>query len=187
MRTGGAEDLFRAAAFRSHAMKVHPGGRATALQHMSQYDTHHRSYHLPDPETQAEFYQDVTFKRLLAWFIDTAVIFVLCVLVLPFTAFTGILFFGLLLIVFGFAYRVVTLATGSATWGMRLMSIELRQSNGARFDLGAAFLHTLGFSVSVAFPILQIISIVLMLTTARKQGLTDHIMGSVAINRAARY
>jgi uncharacterized RDD family membrane protein YckC len=147
----------------------------------------HRTFALPDPNTQSEFYEDVTFKRFLAWLIDTALIFVLCVLVLPFTAFTGILFFGALLFIFGFAYRVVTIATGSATWGMRLMSIELRQSDGSRFDLGSAFLHTLGFTVSVMFPILQIISVVLMITTDRKQGLTDHVMGSVAINRAARY
>ena len=147
----------------------------------------HRSFALPDPDTQSEFYEDVTFKRLLAWLIDTGLIFVLCVLVLPFTSFTGLFFFGSLLFVFGFAYRVVTIATGSATWGMRLMSIELRQSDGSRFDLGSAFLHTLGFTVSVMFPILQIISIVLMITTDRKQGLTDHVMGSVAINRAARY
>jgi uncharacterized RDD family membrane protein YckC len=147
----------------------------------------HRTFALPDPDTQSEFYEDVTFKRFLAWLIDTALIFVLCVLVLPFTAFTGILFFGALLFIFGFAYRVVTIATGSATWGMRLMSIELRQSDGSRFDLGSAFLHTLGFTVSVMFPILQIISVVLMITTDRKQGLTDHVMGSVAINRVARY
>ncbi|MCP4824270.1 MAG: RDD family protein, partial [Shimia sp.] len=92
----------------------------------------HRSFALPDPDTQSEFYEDVTFKRLLAWLIDTGLIFVFCVLVLPFTAFTGIFFFGALLFVFGFAYRVVTIATGSATWGMRLISIELRQSHGSR-------------------------------------------------------
>ncbi len=147
----------------------------------------HRSFVLPDPETQAEFYEDVTFKRLIAWFIDTAAVFLLCVLVLPFTAFTGIFFFGALMFLLGFAYRVATIATGSATWGMRLMSIELRQSDGSRFDLSAAFLHTLGFTVSVMFPILQLISIVLMIASDRKQGLTDHVMGSVAINRAARY
>lgn len=146
-----------------------------------------RSFVLPDPDVQSEFYEDVTFKRLIAWFIDTAAIFVLCVLVLPFTAFTGLFFFGALMFVFGFAYRVVTIATGSATWGMRLMSIELRQADGSRFDLSAAFLHTLGFTVSAMFPILQIISIVLMIASERKQGLTDHVMGSVAINRSARY
>ena len=31
------------------------------------------------------------------------------------------------------------------------------------------------------------IAILLMLMSARRQGLTDHVMGSVAINRAARY
>ncbi len=146
----------------------------------------HRDFTLPDPDTQAEFYEDVTFKRFLAWFIDTALVFVLCLLVLPFTAFVGLFFFGALMFVVGFVYRVVSIASGSATWGMRLMSIELRQANGARFDLGAAFLHTLGFTISVLFPVLQLISIILMVASARKQGLTDHVMGSVAINRVAR-
>ena len=142
---------------------------------------------LPDPQIQPEFYADVPTKRLIAWFIDFALIAVICVLILPFTAFTGILFFPFLMLVIGFAYRVVTLTTKSATWGMRLMSIEFRSQHGDRFDLGAAFLHTLGYSISVAFPILQVISIVLMLTSSRGQGLTDHVMGSVAINRSARF
>ncbi len=146
-----------------------------------------RAYTLPDPETQSEFYADVPMKRLFAWIIDMVLIGILCVLILPFTAFTGIFFFPLMLLVVGFAYRVVTLAGGSATLGMRLMGIELRDQSGDRFDLAQAFLHTLGYSVSLSFPILQVISIVLMLTSSRKQGLTDHVMGSVAINRAARY
>jgi uncharacterized RDD family membrane protein YckC len=146
----------------------------------------HRSFALPDPEVQSEFYADVPFKRLVAWGVDSILIVLLCVLVLPLTAFTGIFFFGFLLLVFGFAYRVVTLATGSATWGMRLVSIEMRRSDGSPFDLGTAFLHTLGFHISFAFFVVQIVSIVLMLTTNRAQGLTDHFLGTVAINRAAR-
>ena len=35
--------------------------------------------------------------------------------------------------------------------------------------------------------VLQVISIVLMMTTSRAQGLTDHFLGTVAINKAARY
>lgn len=147
----------------------------------------HRSFTLPDPEIQSEFYADVPFKRFLAWIVDTVLIVVLCVLILPLTAFTGIFFFGFLLLIVGFAYRVITLANGSATWGMRLTSIEMRRGDGARFDLGTAFLHTLGFHVSFAFFVLQVISIVLMMTTSRAQGLTDHFLGTVAINKAARY
>ncbi|WP_270732995.1 RDD family protein [Shimia sp. Alg240-R146] len=146
----------------------------------------HRSFTLPDPEIQSEFYADVPFKRFIAWVVDSILVVLLCVVVLPLTAFTGIFFFGFLLLVVGFAYRVITLANGSATWGMRLVSIEMRRADGDRFDLGTAFLHTLGFHVSFAFFVVQIVSIVLMLTTNRAQGLTDHLLGTVAINRAAR-
>lgn len=142
-------------------------------------------FHLPDPHTQPHFYEAVPSKRLLAWIADTIVIVLACVVVLPFTAFTGIFFFPILILTIGFAYRVVTLAGGSATWGMRLFAIEFRTAQGERFDLGTAFAHTLGYSVSVALPILQVISIVLMLTTARGQGLTDHVLGTVALNRRA--
>ena len=39
----------------------------------------------------------------------------------------------------------------------------------------------------MAFVILQVISIVMMLTCARGQGLTDAFLGTVAVNRKARY
>jgi uncharacterized RDD family membrane protein YckC len=80
----------------------------------------------------------------------------------------------------------VTLANGSATWGMRLMAIELRRWDGRRFDLEAAFLHTLGYSISIAITPLQVVSVVLMLSSSRGQGLTDHLIGSAALNRPAR-
>ncbi|TCL09727.1 RDD family protein [Shimia isoporae] len=146
-----------------------------------------RSFTLPDPELQSEFYADVPFKRFMAWIIDTILVTVVCVLIVPLTAFTGIFFFGFLLLVVGFAYRAITLANNSATWGMRLTSIEMRRMDGNRFDLGTAFLHTLGYHISFTFFIIQVVSIVLMMTTARAQGLTDHLLGTVAINRAARY
>jgi len=85
--------------------------------------------------------------------------------------------------VLGFAYRTVTIARGSATWGMRLMSIELRTADDAPLDLSAAALHTLGYTVSLALPLLQVISVVMMLGTARRQGLTDMVLGTVCLNR----
>ena len=141
--------------------------------------------YMPDPLAQPEFYRDVPFKRLLAWVIDTVLIVLACVLIVPFTAFTGLFFFPILLLVVGFAYRVITIANGSATWGMRVMAIELRRADGSRFDLSAAVMHTLGYSISWAVPVLQLISVILMATTERGQGLTDHVMGTVALNRQA--
>lgn len=141
---------------------------------------------LADPISQPQFYRDVAGKRLLAWIVDTIVVVLICVLIVPFTAFTAIFFFFGLLAVVGFMYRVITLTTGSATWGMRLMAVELRDASGARFGLGEAFLHTLGYTVSWAVAPLQLISIVLMATSGRGQGLTDMVMGSAMLNRRAR-
>ena len=137
----------------------------------------------PDPHTQPQFYDGIPLKRLLAWVVDMVLIAVICVLIVPVTAFTGIFFFPFLMLVVGFIYRCGTLAGGSATWGMRLMSMELRRSDDRPLDGGTAILHTLGYSISLAFPILQVISIVLMLTSERRQGLTDMALGTVALNR----
>lgn len=137
----------------------------------------------PDPDMQPQFYDGVPTKRLLAWVVDTIIIVGLTMVVIPFTAFVGLFFLPFLYLVLGFAYRVVTLSRSSATWGMQLMAIEFRTRNDARFELPDAFLHTLGYSVSLAMAPLQLISIVLMLSTERRQGLSDMVLGTVAINR----
>jgi hypothetical protein len=68
---------------------------------------------------------------------------------------------------------------------MRLFAIEFRNANGQRLDQAEAFQHTLGFMLSFTFFPVQILSMVLMATSARGQGLTDHILGTVALNRRA--
>ncbi|MEO0503975.1 MAG: RDD family protein [Pseudomonadota bacterium] len=138
---------------------------------------------LADPVTQPQFYRDVACKRLMAWVADTILIALICLLILPFTAFLAAFFFLGLMAVVGFAYRVVTLASGSATLGMRLFAIEFRDRDGARFDLGTAFLHTVGYTVSWAVAPLQLISVILMATSGRGQGLTDMVLGTAALNR----
>ncbi|WP_298499406.1 RDD family protein [uncultured Maritimibacter sp.] len=159
---------------------------------MSSYDhparaSHHATWGLPDPDYQAEFYADVPTKRLIAWIIDTVIVALLVVLAIVFTAFIGAFFAGFLWLALGFAYRTVTIANGSATLGMRLCSIELRKADGSRMDFGAALLHTLGYSMSMAFVLPQIASVVLMLTSERKQGLTDMVLGTAAINKPSRF
>jgi uncharacterized RDD family membrane protein YckC len=143
--------------------------------------------HTPDPMAQSQFYRDVPLKRLLAWAVDSLVTLCACLVVLPFTAFTGIFFFPLLFVAVGFAYRTITLANGSATWGMRLFAIELRRADGDRFDAATAFFHTLGYTFSWAIPVFQLISVVMMASTERRQGLSDHVLGTVAINKRAAF
>ena len=141
---------------------------------------------LPDPDLDAEFYADVTTKRFLAWVVDTIVTVLICAVIVPFTAFTALFFLPFLYLVVNLIYRIVTLAGRSATPGMRLMAIEFRDRDGKLFDAGYATLHTLGYAASVAMTPLQLVSIVLMLISPRGQGLTDHVLGTAAVNRAAR-
>ena len=140
---------------------------------------------LPDPDLHAEFYADVPLKRLLAFIVDTVLVLALTLVLIPLTAFTALFYLGFLWLAVGFTYRLLSLAGSSATPGMRLMAIEFRSHNGERFDFGTAFVHTLLFMVSMAMVLPQVISIILMLISERKQGLTDIFMGSAAIDRAA--
>lgn len=140
---------------------------------------------LPDPHRNPAFYAGVPTKRALAWLVDVVLIGILCMIVLPFTAFTGIFFFPFLMLVVGFFYRWFTIAGGSATWGMRMMAIELRDSDGYRLQSGTAFAHTMGYTLSVMIAPAQLISVILMLISNRKQGLSDHLLGTAAINRPA--
>ncbi len=141
--------------------------------------------HLPDPDRQPEFYQSVATKRFVAWLFDIAFISLLCTVAILFTAGLGLFILAFIYGVVSFIYRVVTIANGSATLGMRFMGIELRDAFGERMDTGKALAHTAGYFVSMAFPILQLISVIMMLTNARGQGLTDSVLGTVMINRRA--
>jgi uncharacterized RDD family membrane protein YckC len=138
----------------------------------------------PDPDRHAEFYRGVALKRGLAWIVDTIFVTLIVALVALVTALTALFILPLVWLAVGFLYRWVTLSGNSATWGMRLMNVEFLDRYGQRFDAATAFLHTLGYSLSMAFVIPQILSVALMLVSRRGQGLTDMVLGSVAINRA---
>ena len=140
---------------------------------------------LPDPVREAAFYDGVPLKRLMAWLIDLVPIALITILLVPLTAFTALFFLPVLWAVVDFLYRWVTLARGSATWGMRLAAIELRRADGDRLDTATAFLHVAGYTVAMVLFPLQLVSMALMLLTPRVQGLTDLVLGTVALRRSA--
>lgn len=140
---------------------------------------------LPDPDRHAEFYSGTAFKRGVAWIVDTVFVTLLVTVVALVTALTALFILPLVWLAVGFLYRWVTISGRSATWGMRLMNIEFLDRYGQRFDAATAFIHTLGYSVSMAFVIPQIVSVGLMMVSRRGQGMTDMVLGSVAINSRA--
>lgn len=139
------------------------------------------SHPFPPAEPEIDCYVGVNSKRLVAFFIDTVAIFLLILLCLLLTFFIGLFFLPVIGLTASFAYRAYYLAKHSATPGMRLLGMQIRYENGQMLDGKGAALHTGGFLISCALPILQLISIVLMLLDEKNRGLTDHILGTCAV------
>jgi len=138
---------------------------------------------LPDPAHRPEFYAGVPQRRALAWVADITLSGIFAALLLPFTFFTGIFYFPFLVMVAGFFLRWTTLAAFSATPGMVLTGIGLREGDGGPLSPRTALLHTLGYSLSFAIFPLQLVSAGLMIATRYGQGLSDMALGTVALRR----
>ena len=147
---------------------------------------HEMMTQLPDPEYDADMYADVPSKRFMAWVIDVVLISVVVALLVMMSLFIALIFLPALYFMVSFGYRWLSLTAGSATPGMWLMAIEIRDRHGQRLDPVTAFLHTAGYAFSVVTVPLQLVSVAMMLTTARRQGLTDMVLGTAALNRPAR-
>jgi uncharacterized RDD family membrane protein YckC len=142
---------------------------------------------LPDPDRDPQFYDGVRSRRLAAWFFDVAVILLVGV---PVAILFGLATFGfgfalfpLIVAGIGFVYRIMTISSRSATWGMRFMGIELRRHDGSRLDFTTAVLHTGIYTVAFTLFPLQILSCLAILGTRYGQGLQDLALRTAMINR----
>ena len=136
-----------------------------------------------DPMTPTAMFDGVPARRALAWMLDTVFVAVLVGLIVPFTGFLALFFLGGLYLVVNVIYRWIGLARHSATLGMRLAGIELRDLTGGQIGGATALAHTLGYALSVAFVFPQVISVALMAFSSRGRGLSDQVLGTVMINR----
>jgi uncharacterized RDD family membrane protein YckC len=141
---------------------------------------------LPDPERDRQFYEGVPSRRLVAWIVDVLAVIAMSIVVIPVVGLLtlGLAFFvaPLIFMALSFVYRTATLASRSATWGMRLMGIELRRADGTRFDLAYAAAHTALYTACIAMTPLQVGSIVTVLATRYQQTLPDLVLRTTAIN-----
>jgi uncharacterized RDD family membrane protein YckC len=138
---------------------------------------------LPDPDTEPRFYEGIPLKRGLAWIVDIVLITAMTFLAGIVTLTLAWWLWPLTYLAIGFLYRVGTLANGSATWGMRLFGIELRDAGARRLDGLQALLHVGGYYATMAFVLPALASAAAILGTPRRQGLTDLVLGTAAINR----
>jgi len=138
---------------------------------------------LPDPDYDAIYYDGIPAKRLFAWVVDVILITIVTIIVGLVTLTAAFWIWPVTYFVMSFLYRSLTIAGGSATLGMRLMNIELRNAQAARLTPQEAAFHTGAYLVASGFVILQLISIFLIATSARHQSLPDMLLGTAAINR----
>lgn len=140
---------------------------------------------LPDPEADRQFYAGVPARRLFAFAVDFVIVWGIALLIGVLTLGIGLMLLGPILLAVDFVYRIATITNNSSTWGMRLMRIELRRKNGARFDLSHALGHTILFYFAFAFIPAQLVSILLMAGSSMGRGLHDLPFGSTMINSPA--
>ena len=139
---------------------------------------------IPYPKSHPEFYESVTTKRFFAWLIDSAIVLAILIITSPFTFFVSLFLFPFFYAAIDFIYRTATLSMGSATFGMRIMAIKLRDESGNRLDFITSVFHTIGLYVSYAFVLTQLLSIGMMVMRDDRKSLTDIVIGTVMVNRA---
>ena len=138
---------------------------------------------LPDPDRQAIFYDGIPAKRLFAWVVDVALIFIAMLLLGLLTLTLAWFLWPLFWIATSFLYRSLSIGAGSATLGMRLMNIELRNDRGQRLSGTEAMMHTGGYLLCASFFLPQVLSIGMIALSQRHQSLPDAFLGTAAIHR----
>lgn len=130
-------------------------------------------------------YAEVAPRRLIAWGIDTVAIALITALLIPLTGFIALFFLGGVYLAVSFLYRWLGLTRASGTLGMRAMGLTFRTAGGEPLDGLTAVLHTLFYTLSVAFVFPQVISVALMAFTKAHQGLSDIVLGTRLVNVSA--
>jgi uncharacterized RDD family membrane protein YckC len=133
-----------------------------------------------------ERFEGVLSRRIFAFILDCILIAVLTIPFVVFSFFLAILTLGLLAIPIGgvLTFFYFTLFTGgakSATPGMRLMGIELRDLRGGRPDLLQAGVRTLAFMASNT--VLPVIICAIALFDLRRRTLHDMLTSTVVVRR----
>lgn len=131
-------------------------------------------------------FRDVLTRRVLAYLLDLVFIAVIGSLLGMLLTFLTILSFGLLGVLFvvlpavGVLYGALTIGgPNAATWGMRLVSLTVRRTDGGRPDFVQALIFSLLFYATIALTSWLILLVALL--TPRKRALHDLLSGLVVL------
>lgn len=146
--------------------------------------------YLPDPATAPELFDGVLTRRVIAYFIDLAIMGALVLALTMVGAILGVLTFGLAFASLVFVipaaivlYYAATLGSSRrATIGMQMMDIVLTPTRGQPLDGWMAILHALVFWLT--FWICWPVSLLFALFTPRRQMIHDLVVGTLMVRRS---
>ncbi len=139
---------------------------------------------LPDPVYDAAYYDGVVPKRAFAWLIDAGLVLVAMVILSVTSAGIFFVLWVPVHLAVAFLYRWLTISARSATFGMRVMNIELCSNRGTPLTRAEAAVHTASFLLCVSFFLPQLLSIAMMLGRPLNRGIPDELVRTVMINRS---
>lgn len=155
---------------------------------MSTFDTARPA--LPDPETAPELFEGLLTRRVMAYFVDLAMMGAIALVLLTGGAILGLVTFGLAwvalpLVLPGSVVLYYALTLGSprrATVGMQMMDIVLTPTRGQPLDGWLAVAHALVFWATfwISWPI----ALLFPLFTPRRQMIHDFIVGGLMVRRS---
>jgi uncharacterized RDD family membrane protein YckC len=148
-----------------------------------------------DPWQHPELFSGVLTRRVFAFLVDLVVISIPVILAVIFIFVFGLVTLGLgwglfwlvspATVIWPIVYYGMSLGgPHSATWGMRMMDLQMRTFTGTPgyFVLGCA--HAVLFWASVSF--LTPLVLVVGLLNGRRQLLHDLVLGTVVVNNSVR-
>ena len=143
-----------------------------------------------EPLAISQHYHNIIYRRVAAYLIDVVIVGGVTSLAFVTISISGLLTFGLGFTLIGPVLFIIPLAYHtfliggpcSATWGMRLMGIEVRRWRAGRPDLLQAAILTILFYGSVTMT--GWVILVVGLFSNSRRCLHDYFSGTVVINKS---
>ena len=142
----------------------------------------------PDPVARPDYYDGVVLRRSIGYLIDCVILFLLGLVLTVALSIFGIITFGLgfhlfpLLSIVPIAYSTLLIGgPDSATFGMRLMDVQVRSWSGERPNLVQALVMTLLFYGTIA--ITWFFGLLVVFFNARRRAAHDFLAGTVVGRR----
>lgn len=142
----------------------------------------------PDPMARPDYYDGVVLRRSIGYLIDCVILFLIGLVLTVILSIFGIITLGLgfhlfpLLSIVPIAYSTLLIGgADSATFGMRLMDVQVRSWGGERPNMIQALVMTLLFYGTIA--ITWFFGLLVVFFNVRRRAAHDFLAGTIVVRR----